>query len=575
MKLSISVCLHYILDKPTEIGMFPKKWLVFLALILFAVNLEYSLTSPSPEETGHFSIPSLMSTTIPKEPTIRSSFSPTVEQQFYSQLKALINKAIAPIYHIEITPIQYPSQGDFMWFYQNDNQIFNEGTFDYISARVSPGEVPEIAQISPSGGFPNAYVQLLSGITYTLSATDQATLENALTKAQAEVQSIVSTYQQIFGEITDEDLKIAQKEINFVSSRIDYVIGYVLGYQWSGRQNESKPPLTYQEIAEAPNLKELLPQMPISATPVVTEIVNYLSLLDSANALQSKLQLGGWIARQIVNNTSYPTKDNGGMKLVNPNTGSVSDKFQVGYRINSALSSIQNDLNNTQRSIKVKITTSENSPKEIIAKVNGGVSFLTDSVNVLQFSVKNRFAYDLHRVQGTSKDSTITIEYQGYTMIPITALAWQQATNVGWYYGDPITEACKNGTQDVTGFKFSSQPSYNLYSLADGGNFGQIRNLLISNYPIVTINYQNADFKQFKKSWDENVTGNLTLFGLSKLGNLKEGTYSSKLSQGSSNSEFSVIFSASPQVTTVPQLQKTAHVIGGSFYFPIMDTPNF
>jgi hypothetical protein len=82
MKLSISVCLHYILDKPTEIGMFPKKWLVFLALILFAVNLEYSLTSPSPEETGHFSIPSLMSTTIPKEPTIRSSFSPTVEQQF-------------------------------------------------------------------------------------------------------------------------------------------------------------------------------------------------------------------------------------------------------------------------------------------------------------------------------------------------------------------------------------------------------------------------------------------------------------------------------------------------------------
>ena len=61
------------------------------------------------------------------------------QQDFFARLTSAINQQIAPVLNLSITLIQY--QGDFLWWYQNPNLVFNQGTFDYISARVSPGDV--------------------------------------------------------------------------------------------------------------------------------------------------------------------------------------------------------------------------------------------------------------------------------------------------------------------------------------------------------------------------------------------------------------------------------------------------
>ncbi|MCC5624303.1 hypothetical protein [Nostoc sp. CHAB 5715] len=284
-----------------------------------------------------------------------------------------------------------------------------------------------------------------------------------------QAQLIVSEYQRIFGEITVEDLKKAQNRLGdqAVLTKIDYVISYVFGSQWSGRQEKEKLPLTYKEMANAQNIKDLLPKMPVSGEPIVMELSSYLALMESVNLLQSEIQMGNWIVRQMINNTSHPTRQNGGMQTVNPNTGAVSQTFQVGYSISRSLASIENDLNNKQQIIKVDIKTSEKSSTEAIASIAGLSSFSVGSV--LRFSQENSFDDNMQMVQGSSKDSLIEIKYPGYTMVPIEPLAWQQATNIGWYYEDPIAEAYKNGTQDVTGFKFVLPPNYNLNSLADGG----------------------------------------------------------------------------------------------------------
>ena len=57
-------------------------------------------------------------------------------------------------------PVQYPAQGDLEWYYFDVNQVFNQGTFDYISGLVSPGNVPGTVQLGASGSFPNGYVQV-------------------------------------------------------------------------------------------------------------------------------------------------------------------------------------------------------------------------------------------------------------------------------------------------------------------------------------------------------------------------------------------------------------------------------
>ena len=104
--------------------------------------------------------------------------------------------------------------------------------------------------------------------------------------------------------------------------------------------------------------------------------------------------------------------------------------------------------------------------------------------------------------------------------------------------------------------------------MTNGGNFGLLTNLLISNYPTIEITYSNANYSKFMENWSQTVNGNLTLFGFIKLGSFSQGVYSSSVTQGSDNSSFKVTFSASPEVTNVPQNQKTAFVIGAAVTNP-------
>jgi hypothetical protein len=88
----------------------------------------------------------------------------------YQLLAAEINAQIEPVYHTTVTLVQYPSQGDFPWYYQNLNDVFNAATFGYISARVSPGDDGTgLAKLSGPGSYPNAYAQLLSQTGYYVS----------------------------------------------------------------------------------------------------------------------------------------------------------------------------------------------------------------------------------------------------------------------------------------------------------------------------------------------------------------------------------------------------------------------
>jgi hypothetical protein len=491
------------------------------------------------------------------------------------ELTEAINKAIANIYHTKITLIM--NNPFFMWYYQNQDQVFNEGTFDYISRRVFPGDCRGTAELSPAGGGPNAYSQVVNDITYSLSTGDWIKIEEAQSKAAVQAQAIVRDYQDAdaFGEITYLILVEAQKNYGEWAARtkFDYIITVILGIQWSGK----KDPLTYTEMANAKNLRDLLPQAPNKADKIIEDVSGYLEIMKSVNELLDKVQQGSWEIAQLKNNTMYPSKSNGGMKTVDPITGKVGSMRQPGYTIDRKLEDIQSDLDNEQRIIKVEIHFQEKSqrgkPKSPCRKPAG----LT--VSMQSFSKKDIIYHDMLKIPGSSQEGSIVIEYRGYSMIPIAPLAWSPDTDTGWYFAKPITEAYINSKNDVTDFVFLGDTGYNLRSLADGGNFGFLRNLLIcKEISGVSLNYKNADFEKFINYWKEysdeegRVNVFLTLFGVIKIGDgSKRFCYPGKVIPGPSNSEFSVIFSAPQGPSKVPLLQRTAYVIGGNFEFPAVN----
>ncbi|TCI89964.1 hypothetical protein [Tenacibaculum sp. M341] len=494
----------------------------------------------------------------------------SVENKYYEVLQQQTQNAVRGIINDTVYPIQFPSQGGFIYNWQNLDNIFNRGTYNFITGNISPGKVSPSAALGEAGTFPNNYIQVLSGIAYTLNNADTEKMNTVQGNASAQQATIVQDFQSTYGEITKAQMEEAKSVVGpwGVATKYDYVISYVLGTQWSGTQANDQPPLSYEKMSSARNLKDLLPQRPGSSDKVINDVSIYLNMTAPVNALQTQMQNGSWTVAQAIKNTSTPTDANGGIKTFNPVDGSIDKNFRTGWNINKSIAAIQNDLNNESRVIEFKMTTHEASGDSLDVSINGSTGFSVGSW--LKFSLGTQFSYDMSTFEGTSKDAEITVQYKGYSIVPISPSAWQQDVNTGWYNGSIIRQAFENQGKDVSGFKFvsSTPPPFDFKAFEDGGNFGWLNNVIVSNYPTITIKYKNADFKSFRENWSTKVSGNLKLFGFISLGGFNAGASGSSYSEGSNNSEFTLTFSPSKEIISLPEFQKQAFIIAGAITNP-------
>ncbi len=508
--------------------------------------------------------------TKPKKSSAATADTDSIQSEYYNVLQEQTQNAVKGVINDKVFPIQFPAQGGFIYNWQNLNNIFNRGTYDLITGNVSPGKVEPAAALGEAGTFPNNYIQVLSGIAYALNKADTKKMNTVQGNASAQQATIVQDFQTTYGNITDAQMTEAKEVVGpwGVSTKYDYVISYVLGTQWSGTESAGKPPLSYDEMSSARNLKDLLPKRPGSSDTVINDVSIYLNMTASVNALQTQMQNGSWTVAQAITNTMTPTESNGGIKTFNPVDGKVDTNFRTGWDVNKSIADIKNDLNNESRAIEFKMTTSQASGSSMNVSINGSAGFSVGSW--LKFSLGTQFSYDMSTFQGTSKDTEVTVQYKGYSIVPISPLAWQQDINTGWYNGSIIRQAFENQGKDVSGFKFASStpPPFNFNSFEENGNFGWLNNVIVSNYPTITIKYKNADFNSFKESWSTKTSGNLKLFGFISLGSFSAGASGSSYEEGSNNSEFTLTFSPSEEIITVPEFQKQAFIVAGAITNP-------
>lgn len=354
---------------------------------------------------------------------------------------AALSKAIAGLCPTQCIPIETSGLGNFPWFYQDANQVFNADTLDFVSARVMPGPLDGTASLSAAGGYINAYAQVIAKLSYTLGSADQLRVHATAAASAKAAKATVATYEAIFGVITPADLDLARRACGSeaIQTNIDYVISYIMGSVWSGRGVAGMQPLTTAELSASGNLMGLLPLTPRKGDPVVALAGDYLSASQATSDIWSEVQAASWKINRLNQNTGFPTGGNGGMVTVNPQTGAVSTAYQPGYGIPRAVADISRDLNDPARVLRVDISSRSSS--------------------------------------GTPQD--YVLEFLGYTYVPIVPATWQAASGDGWYAGAPIAEATANANQDVTGYKFVYSPSYNMGNLAEGGNLGRLTGLLI------------------------------------------------------------------------------------------------
>ena len=487
-------------------------------------------------------------------------------QTFYDALTKAVNQQIAGTYDVDVTLLQTGSQGNFLWNYQSPNGIFNAGTFAFISAAVLPSPDGVLAQLSPASGFVNAYVQVVAPMYYRLSRADQASIAKVMAAATREASKLVSDYESIFNPITTADLQTAQEACGPFAAQTnqDYVISYVLGYQWSGSEAVNAAPLSYETLAAASSLADLqkmLPNTPANGGKVVSDVWSYLSSISSVVALQSAAQIGSWTLAGMSTNAAKPSATNGGMQTVDPNNGKVYP-YQVAYSIPRTASSIGSDLSDDSRIITVTIDiVTAGDGTTVQATLDECPPITVPEPSVAHFTAPGCSTFDLLTCAGANSDLSVTITYTGYTLVPVAPLPLN-STNGGWFVAAPIAEAASNGNNDITGFAFALPPPYDLQSFAAGGTFGSLTNILISNPPSVTLQYSNLDAAGMLPP---EAAGILNLFGYQQL------ETSAVMNTSAGTVTFSPLFEL--EASTPPMMQ-SAFAIGCTFINPgVLTTP--
>ena len=484
--------------------------------------------------------------------------------QFYAALQASAQAALAGTLNAPITPIQAGSQGDFPYVYQNANLAFNLNTYNFLSGVVSPGSFPGAAQIGPGGSFTAGYGSLLTQIFYQLSAADNAVLTAAQLAAAVQQTNTVQTYTGIFGPITPAQLTTAATVLGYTPQNFDYVVGYALGAQWSG----ATPPLSYTTMQNARNLQALLPKMPPSGGPVVIAVQQYLAALGgAANAIQSRFNAGTWLINQLQSAIQSPTLAVNAMQTVDPNGNPAPVVSQYG--ISKSGQQIINDLGGSS-SISMGMSIQSSSSSNYNVSINGGTSFSIGGP-ILTFTGGVSSQFNMESIQGAGSAMTISVKYTGYSVVPSAPQAQQTVGGggtIGWYSQQILQEAYSNFKSGFTGsgMMFHGTPSITLDQYPSG-NFNLLSNVVISNYPTISINYANGSYSQFSQSFATQASGSVKLFGFIPVGGGSMSTYQASTQQGSTNSSFSVNF-VPPSTTGVPPLLQTAYVIGGVVVSP-------
>ena len=414
-----------------------------------------------------------------------SEVQQTTSKSYYELWTEQLTDVVTEKYNGSLVFLLDPSHNKFPYYYLNENQNFNQATYNYISARVMPGPEPNTVQLSQNNGFTNAYVQLMNEITYKLGAENKVILQVHERELYEKSLELVEAYERIFESIDSKQIEVANETLSnygiVIQTKLDYIFTYIMGYIWTGNNTKNIKPLSFIQIANSKSLTNQFSDIPASGILLFPILSIYLENYRSIELVENALQSNNWYMRQSLNHTQYPNEANQGILTFNPINGKTSE-YQPGYYVGMSLAEIRNALNDKNRVIEINfnlnndIDSNENKPSDDNAKDGLIVTDVSgESINLLELA--------------NTGVLTIKITYTGYVYVPFFCSTLNPKGSIGWYYPQAISQAAANINTDRTGYQFGITPYYNLGNLSDGGNFGMLTGALIANVPEVQIRY--------------------------------------------------------------------------------------
>lgn len=419
------------------------------------------------------------------------------------------------------------------------NLKFNSKTYDWIKLAMAADERP----FQSAESFVNAYIEVISKVTYKLSGEDQRALDAAQQDALAAQQQLLLAWQTAFGTLP-EPAGAPPTVINAISDMI--------ATQWA------VPATTLTEIQKSTNLNALLNNVPAAGKPIVPVFAAYLNALGSATSLLNQTTMNNAYLQQALLNTQNASTANGGLQL---SDGSTVPAFQVSTTVKKILDDLKNDAN----VIKLSMQVHRDSLNEFQLKVDGGVSFRMPVLGFLGISVGAKASYFVSDIAIESNTTTVEMSYPGVALANFGPVGFEKSTGLGWSWQAPIVDAIENEGQDVSGFQFSPDPGVDF---GENGGYGYFQGVAISNQPTIKITVQGSNYEQIQKTFEQSVSSRVTFLGIPLGIGGSESSYSNKVETNSSEQTVTITLSPPPGSVAPAGNDAQGFVLGVQPMFP-------
>ena len=435
-----------------------------------------------------------------------------------------------------LVPFTVTALGNFPFYWQNPSNLkFNHLTYDWISSNLRAGFAP----VQLDGSFTNYFIQALGAITYQLSTADLNALSLAKQNAVNQQFAMLSAWQAAYGSIPNATP---------TQQPIDIIIN-TIATTWA------TPPTTWTAMQSSTNIAALLNSAPASGQTILPVLQQYLNALGSSVSLQNAVSMNNGLVQQALAALQNPSVANGGISADN-------NFLYPAFAVLTPLADILSGLNNSANTITLSMTVTANSPNGYTVSINNNASVNVAASDFFQLFVANNADFFNSLLQNGSAPVQLEMTFPGVVQVNFTPVSFDQSTGQNWFWTTPITEAMKNGTSDVSGFKFAPNPQIDFSAK---GPFGFLNAVAISNYPSVKITATNPNPQSVAKTFQSQNVLNPIFMGV-PLNASNQKPYSASTQIDNTNS--TIIFTLSPPPASAQSLTSVGWVLGVQPVFP-------
>jgi hypothetical protein len=440
------------------------------------------------------------------------------------------------------------SLGDFPWFWQNGTN-FNAKTFTWLN-NVFAYNATDNYLGSNLQNFLTEYFNVLMDTSYSLSASDATALNNANLANAAVINTIITDWTTSQGAFP--------AGTNTQSAQLNYIMTQVISWGTAG--------LTLGTLRASVNPMSLLPNIPLGASQIVSDLMTYLGNTSSvANIQAAVVSANNQLAQTRANVAPAPTTliNNGWMQIIED-----SGNLQIVPKFNIAESTtvIQNALfpaSGSGTTFTSTFTATKASSTQVNVNAEGGIAGFGDVFDLIFFEGEASAKYSLWSFDSSLNSVSIAMEFNGVTTVTPSPVSYNISTGTGWFNPAPIQSAVAYNA-GVSGYQFTPNPGLNF---AAKGNFGMISRLMISQQPTVTLTFETSNYSAFQQIISEQSEWGISFLGIPLAGG-SQSYYKATTSQDSKANTVTIVMTPPATVSPVTPTDQLAYVIGAEVLWP-------